>query len=146
MTIKASTGLRNKLLDTSPLRTLFNLGSIKWYSGTPPDTADMAPTGTLLNTITNNSTGTGITFEAAAASGEIAKKASETWSGVCGSSGTVGYYRLVGSADTGALSTTEPRIQGSVGLAGADLNLPVVAITSTNTYSIDNYAVGLPTL
>lgn len=146
MAMKLSTGLRNQLLDTAALRTIFNLGFIKIYNGTPPPDADTAFAGTLLNTYSNNATGTGLTFETSAASGSIPKKASETWSGTSVAAGTASYFRLVAAGDTGVLSTTQPRIQGLCGLAGSDLNLPTVTILITTLYAIDNFAIGIPTL
>ena len=145
MALKLSTAVRNRLLDTDALRTMFNLGFVKVYSGTPPASADDAFAGTLLNTYSNNATATGITFETAAANGAISKKTSETWSGTSVAAGTASYYRLVAAGDTGVLSTTQPRIQGSVGLAGAELNLPTVTIVITTLYAIDNFAIGIPT-
>jgi hypothetical protein len=144
MTIKASTGLRNKLLDTNPLKTIFNLGFIKIYNGTAPASADDATAGTLILTISNNSTGTGVTFETAAVAGAIAKKTSETWSGVASATLTANYFRLVAAGDTGASSTTEARLQGSIAQAGADLNMTVIALTNTTTYPVDTFAVSLP--
>lgn len=147
MSLKASTGLRNKLLDTNPLRTILNLGFIKIYAGTPPNTADDAISGpTLLLTISNNSTGTGLTFEAAAVTGSVPKKASEVWSGAAVATGTATFYRHVAPGDTAALSTTEARLQGLVGTSGAELNLTTVALVNTTTYPVDSYAVSLPTL
>ena len=52
MTAKFSTGLRNTMLETSPLKTIMNLSFIKIYSGPPPADADAAVTGTLLGTVT----------------------------------------------------------------------------------------------
>lgn len=146
MTVQVSTGLRTKLLDTNSLRSLLNLGKILVYSGAPPATADAAPTGTLLLTVTNNSTGTGLTFAASASAGAITKNLGETWSGSCVSTNTAGYYRFVQASDSGALSTTDCRIQGSVGTAGADLNLTTTSLINGTTYNVDNYSVGLPTL
>lgn len=123
MTVKASTGLRNKVLDTSPLKTVLASGFIKIYSGPEPADADAAIAGgnTLLCTISVNSGGTGLTFAASAASGTIVKNASEVWSGNNVASGTATFYRFVTAADTGVLSTTEARLQGSIGLAAADM-------------------------
>ena len=38
--LKVSTGLRNAMLDTAPLRDALDLGFLKLYSGTEPATAD----------------------------------------------------------------------------------------------------------
>lgn len=146
MAIKASTGLRNKLLDTNPLKTIFNLGFIKIYAGTPPDSADDAISGpTLLDTISNNSTGTGLTF-GTAADGALPKNPAETWSGTASASGTATFYRLVAASDTAAASTTEPRIQGTIGSSGADLNMSTLTLVSGTGYPIDSFSVAIPTL
>jgi len=55
MAMKLSTGLRNFLLDMGSLRKAFENGVINIYSGSAPSTADLAPTGTLLCTITKSS-------------------------------------------------------------------------------------------
>lgn len=149
MTIKASTGLRNKLLDTNPFKTIFNLGFLNIYSGPEPATADAALIGgthTLLCAISNNNTVTGITFAATASAGAITKNLSETWSKAAVASGTASFFRLVAPGDTGASSTTEPRLQGSVGTSGADLNLTTVTLTSSTVYTVDSFSVTLPTL
>lgn len=148
MTIKVSTGLRNKMLDTGSLKSRLALGFIKIYSGTEPATADAAVTGTLLCTISVNGGGTGLSTEATAVSGVLAKAVAEVWSGPIVATGTAGYYRFSAAGDTGVSSSTEERIQGSVGLAGADLNLSSVALVtnaSLTAQTIDYYVLTLPT-
>jgi uncharacterized alpha-E superfamily protein len=146
MALQASTGLRNKLLDTNSLKTVMALGSIKIYSGAVPANADAAVTGTLLCTITLNSTATGLSMAAAATAGVLEKLSSETWSGVNAASGTATYYRHVAAGDTGALSTTEARLQGLVAVVGSEMNLSSTTLTSGATQTLDFYSVQLPTL
>lgn len=149
MALKASTGLRNKLLDTNPLRTIFNLGFLNIYAGPVPSSADDALVGgthTLLCQISNNNTTTGITFAASASGGAITKNAGETWSKAAAATGTAAFYRLVTASDTGASSTTEARVQGTCGTSGADLNLTSLSFTASTVYSIDSYSVSIPTL
>ena len=151
MAIKASTGLRNKLLDTAPLRTILNLGFIKVYSGPVPATADEPIVGgnVLLATVSNAGTGTGLTFEAAAVGGVIVKKASEVWNGVAPAGLTnvlPTFFRFVAPGDTGLLSTTEARVQGNVAASGADLNLVDVAISTGETVPVDEFNLTIPTL
>lgn len=144
MSEKMSTGLCNKLLDTSALRTIFNLGCIKIYAGTVPSAADDSVGGaTLLCTVTNNSTGTQVTFEAAAVGGVIAKKTSEVWSGVNAAGGTATFYRLVAAGDTAALSTTEARIQGTIGTGGADMNLGTTLLVNGATFTVNYFTQAL---
>lgn len=145
MALKLSTGLRNKLLDTNPLRTIFNLGFLEVYSGTVPDSADASIGGaTLLCRYSNNNTTTGITLAATASNGAITKNLGETWSKAAAGTGTATFWRLVAAGDDGTLSTTQARIQGTVGLAGADLNLSSLSYTATTVYTLDEFAVGIP--
>lgn len=146
MTLKASTGLRNKLLDTGPLKTVLLSGFIKIYAGPEPSDADAAIGGgnTLLCTISVNSTGIGLSFDAAATGGNLAKNPAEVWSGNNVAGGTATFYRFVTAADTGVLSTTEPRLQGSIGLAAADMILSNVVLTNGAPQAVDYYVVALP--
>lgn len=145
MTIQTSTGLRNKMLDTGSLKSRLALGFMKIYSGSPPATADAAVTGTLLCTISLTGTGTGLSLDTAAAAGVLAKNPSEVWQGTNAATGAAGYYRFSAAGDTGVSSATEERIQGTVGLAGADLNLSSISLTSGVVQNIDYYVVSLPT-
>lgn len=144
MTIKASTGLRNRLLSGGSLKSGFDAGSeIRIYAGTEPATADAAIGGaTLLCTIKNGVSG--ITFDAAAAAGLLPKNPAETWSGVNAATGTPSFYRHVLTADDGTLSTSALRYQGSVGVVGADMNLTASTLTSGATQTLDYHAVALP--
>lgn len=147
MTLKASTGLRNKLLDTGSLRSILDLGSLKMYSGTVPASADDAlGSATLLTTITNDSTATGLTMDAAAVAGVLAKASAEVWSGVNVASGTATFYRHVAVGDTGVSSTTQARVQGTIALAGADMNLTSTTLANGATQTVDFYTLNLPTL
>jgi hypothetical protein len=151
MALQLSTGLRNKLLDTAPFRTIFNLGFLNIYAnnGALPVSADAALVGgthVLLVNICNNNTATGITFAAGATNGVITKNLTEVWSKVATFTGTGAFWRLVTASDTGALSTVEPRIQGTIGLAAADLNVATVNYVNATVYTIDAFSIGIPTL
>ena len=143
MTVKSSTGLKNGLLVTGSLKSLLDLGNIRIFSGTVPADADAAETGTLLCVISNAGTATGLTFETTASAGTVSKKSGETWSGTNVAGGTATHYRFVASGDSGAASTTDKRLQGTVGLVGADLNLSSVTLTSGAPQTIDYYAATL---
>ena len=146
MALKASTGLRNTVLGGGSLKGALDGGLIKIYAGAAPASADDAVGGaTLLCTVSLASAGTGINFDAAAASGVISKAPGETWSGANAATGAAAWYRHVAPADDGTLSTTQARIQGTVAVAGADLNLSSVSLVSGATQTIDFYSVALPT-
>ena len=143
MSLKASTGLRNKLMDTGSLKATLALGAIKIYSGTPPTAADDAigSGNTLLCTITVASGATGLSMAAAAVGGVLSKLTTDVWSGVNAASGTASFYRHVAAGDTGTSSATEARLQGLVAVAGAELNLSSVNLTAGATQTIDYYSV-----
>ena len=143
MTVKTSTGLRNAMLDTGSFKSVMNSAKLIIYGGgSVPATADDAVSGTALVTITGPSAAA-LAWDTAALAGIIAKAPGQTWSGTC-TAGTANYYRLVNSSDTGALSTTQPRIQGTVDVAGADLNLSSTTFTGGATQTIDYYTVAFP--
>lgn len=144
MAIKSSTGLRNALLSGGNLATVMAGGLIKIYSGAAPATADAATTGTLLCVVSDGSSGDGINFSSPAAGGVLPKSATELWSGVNTAAGVAGYYRHVAAADTGGVSDTEPRLQGVVGVAGADMNMTSVNMVQGATQTVDYYTVSLP--
>jgi hypothetical protein len=147
MAIKISTALRNAILASGSVSSSLNGGLIKIYSGTVPASADSAlGSAVLLCVISLNSTGTGISFAASASGGILTKNLSEIWSGTNVASGTASFYRHTAALDTGESSTTQMRIQGSVGTAGADLNLTSTSLINGAPQLIDYYSVAMPTL
>lgn len=146
MSLKASTGLRNYMLETGPLRDALNLGFINIYNGTPPSSADDALSGnTLLCTISNNKTATGLTMAATAADGTIQKAAAEVWAGTNVASSTATFYRHVAPGDAGDLSTSAARLQGEIGVIGKELNITDPVLANGNDQKIDYYVINLPT-
>ena len=116
---KFSTGFRNNLLDGGTL-TVFDGGTLEIRDGVQPASADDAPVGTVLATIPL----TADAFAVAAAGGSLAKSAA-AWEDISADApGTATWFRMKTSTDTGVLSTTEARIDGSV--ATADANLVMV--------------------
>ena len=107
---------------------------------------DAVGAATLLCAVTLNSTGTGINFDAAAAGGVLQKAPGEVWSGANVTGGVDAWYRHVAAGDDGTLSTTAPRVQGLVGVAGADLNLSSVSLVAGATQTVDYYSLAWPTL
>lgn len=148
MSLLVSTGLRNALLDTGSLKAQLADGFIKIYSCAAvdvPATADAAITGshTLLVTIYGDGISAGLNL-GTAASGAIGKDASETWSGTVVATGNATFFRFVAAGDTGVSSTTEKRLQGRVGVSGAELNISSLGLTSGNTQAINYIAISMP--
>lgn len=132
------------------LADILQNGYMMIYSGSQPATADTAYAGTELIKITVSSgafvAGTetnGLEFTTSA-DGEIEKSA-EVWSGVGLTAGTAGWFRFYANAtDAGGLSTALPRIDGSVGTSGADLNMSSTTIALGATYTIDSFKFTMP--
>lgn len=140
--MKLSTGLRNALLSGSSLKGALDGGEIRIYSGVEPTTADDAiGAAVLLCTIRAN--GNGLTF-AQAVNGVMLKNANEVWSGVNSAAGTATFYRHVPNGDNGAASASSLRIQGTVGLAGADINLTSTGLIGGASQSLNFYSIGIP--
>lgn len=151
MTLKVSRGLRNGMLVTDSFKGLMEAGSgcaLKIYSGTVPTNARdaIAAGNTLLVTITKDGTGDGLTFETSASQGTLSKTSGENWEGTIQASGIATFYRLVADGDTGNASDTEPRLQGAVDTAGAELNLSSVDLVDGGVQTIDYFVVNIPTL
>lgn len=144
--MQLSTGMRNHLLDGGSFKSALDGGLITIYSGTPPSSPDDVLSGnTLLCTVSLNGGGSGINFEASAVSGVLSKAAAETWQGTNAATGTAAFFRFTESGgDPSLASTTEKRVQGTVAVAGADLNLSSVSLTSGATQDIDFFNVTLP--
>lgn len=147
MSIKLSTGLRNAALVTGSLKSLLDGKVLKLYAGTVPATADAALGGaTLVCTVSNDATGTGLTFDGTPVNAVLFKTAAEIWRGVNAATASVSFYRLEAAADAGGASTTEQRVQGTIGAGGgADMNLSSVALTTGASQNIDFFSIELPT-
>lgn len=148
MATRLSSGLVNKLLDTSSFKTLFNGSSgffIDIYSGAQPASADDAPNGIKLVTLYSDGTTNGLTLEASATGGVIEKNASETWSGTAVATGTAGWFRMRENGDAGtALSTTAVRLDGAISTSGAQMNLGSLTITNGAPFILSSAAFTLP--
>jgi len=144
MTIRLSTALRNNIAGTTGFAATFANGIIEIYTGTQPASADAAVTGTLLGTVTLASgaftpgTSTnGLTF-ATAADGAVSKSGTWSFNGVA--AGTAGWFRFKGNAlDDNLVSTTLPRLDGSVSVSGADMNLSNISIAISAPTTIDSF-------
>lgn len=144
---KFSTGLRTGMLDNTGAKEALTGGFLKIYAGTVPANADAAlGSAVLLCTLSNASGETGLTFDTPAA-GSLSKAPAEVWSGVNAATNTATFFRLVAAADDGTLSTTAPRIQGTVSATGlGDMLMTSTAFVNAETFTLNYFTVALPTL
>lgn len=146
MTLRLSSGLRNHLLNGGSMKQAFSGGKLKIYSGSQPATADAAPTGTLLCTITDTN---GTHTQEVRATGTI------TLSGASGSvtAVTVNGLTVLGEtiAFTTDLATTAaalaeaineypsvPKISASASGAVVTLTAPQGAGSTANGWVVDS--------
>ena len=143
-----STKLFDEMLGA--VKTQLADGVIYLYSGTQPASADAAVTGTLIATVTVDSGAwtagsptNGLEF-GTVADAEMDKAAAENWKFTCTTAGTIGWGRFVGNAaDNGALSTTLPRIDFSVGVTSGDCRMSKVTYALGETGVIQQFKIPL---
>lgn len=147
MTMKASTGLINYMLDTGSLKAAFTNCTISCYTGAQPATADDAiGSATLLgtasiggNAFTPGSPTNGLNFEANAVLNVISKAAAEDWKINCVLDGTLGWFRIKGNAvDNNLASTTLPRIDGTIGISSGDMLVGSLTAAPAKLITIDS--------
>jgi hypothetical protein len=100
---------------------------IAFYTAPMPATPELAATGTLLCTMTENDDGTTpLTWEQSLL-GAVSKSLTESWKGTVTISGTAAWFRIYEENDNPALgSDTASRIDGTISTAGGDLNITSV--------------------
>lgn len=128
MAISIRTTLRNTRLDTITT-DVGATGTLRFYDGTPPASANAALAGnTLLATLNCSAT-----FAPAAASGVLTANAIS--SGTAAATGTASFFRLLRPDGTTVV------LQGTVSTSGADLNLNSVSIVSGGTVSVSSFVL-----
>jgi hypothetical protein len=148
MSLRLSTATRNALITSAGLQSLFHLGVIKVYTGTQPPSADSAPTGTLIATITKNGTTFvhgepygGLEFTLTGP-GRLDIKTGDVWRLRGITSGTAGWFRLCrNNYDPGTTSTSYPRIDGSI---PSNLTLTDLSINAATDRVVDLFYITLP--
>ena len=147
MSMRLSTGLRNKILDGGAgggYKGAFSSCFMAILTGSQPASPDNPATGTLLGTVSVNGAGTGMTFDASVA-GVLSKAVAETWRFTGLAQGVAGYFRLWQTGDTITnTSTTAARLDGSIGTSGADLNLTNLQIEVGQVNTADAFTITQP--
>lgn len=147
MAKRLSTGLVNEMVGTAGknIRELLNGGFIRIYTGSQPMTADGVETGTLLCTIssTSGSAATdGLNF--GTSSGGVLPIGTPEWSGRVVTSGIAGWFRFYDANLTTGTSGTAIRMDGSVAVAGGDMNLTHTDLTVDTSLTITSGTITQP--
>lgn len=130
-------------------------GKVFRYYGSPtsqaaadaliPATADAAlGSATLLCTVSVGGDGTGVTMETVPDAGVLAKATAESWYGTMVASGYFSFVRLEDSADAGALSTTEERLQFTCGVLGKEIIVSSGYKPISEEQRLDQFYLGIP--
>ncbi len=106
------------------------------YDGTPPANVDAALSGnTVLAELTMSATAFGAAADAAPGATVTANAISDDTS--ANATGTASFFRIIDGGST-------PRVQGTVGTSGADLNFNSVAIQSGAQVSVTSLTITVP--
>lgn len=142
MTLRISPGMRNAMLDAIFNGTGTNIDSfiLEIRSGSQPATADLAPTGTVLASIT-------LPADAltAAASNQVTKNG--TWQDASAdATGTAGWFRIRASGDAGTTNNSDKRYDGAVTATGGggELELQNTSITTGQSITITAVTITQP--
>ena len=154
MTIRISDALRTAKMVTGSMKSRLDGGFLYLYSGTQPASAEDAATGTLLAAFSLNGGGvTGLTFTTGDNAGEMKKTVAEAWQATGIADGTARWWRFhrlnTNEATTraeagGAASGTLERVDGSVGVSGADLTAASVLIATGAPQTISTFVLRQP--
>lgn len=147
MSILFSTGLKGSI--AVALKAVFDGGVIHVYSGTPPASPDLAPTGIWLGSITNMGVAptdptAGLTFEV---EGQYLYKAmTAPWRLAARANGTLGWWRLAAPGDDPAdTGFDSQRIDGLIGTGipavppNATLWLPTIDVIAGQQHAVEYF-------
>jgi len=143
MAFKFSTEVRRQQAVVGSLKSVLDGSVLRVYSGTVPGSADSALSGNTLLLEIKTSAGGNLTFEPTAPNAVLTKSLSEIWQGDVAANGTASFFRLVKPADTGAATTGEARVQGTVGGPAADLFISNAVLVEGTPQRLENFAIAL---
>lgn len=141
--LKYSVGLRNLLMNNVGMRDALTGCQIRIYSGpVPASSIDAVGAGTLLCTLDNGSGG--LNWEVSVTDGTLTKSLAETWSGTTVVSGLASFFRVVEPSDAGETSMSAVRVQGTIGVAGADMNITNLSLSASAAQTLDYFYLTMP--
>jgi hypothetical protein len=144
MALGFSTALANAFLDAmangGTTQSFWDSAIFEVRSGTRPSSADTAPTGTVLASMT-------LPADAMAAASALAIVKSGTWSdSSADNTGTAAWFRIKRSGDAGTTNTTDKRLDGSITATGGggEAEIDNVSIAATQPVTVTTYQHTLP--
>jgi len=150
----SSTGMRNHKLLTGSVKAGVDGGVLRIYGSTvsraealtfvPSSADDAIGSAVLLATISVDGLGTGINMAATVNNGVLAKSTSEVWEGDYVATGYPSFARFSSLTDDGSSSTTEKRLQLTVGVVDSEIIISQELKTSGDTQRIDSFYLAEP--
>ena len=142
MTVRLSTGLRNKVLDSGFADAFDTTGRINIYTGSQPSNANDAASGTLLGTLTLASD----SIPSGASTGVLTfgTITSDTSADASGTAGWGRIYRTGDTAPGSAAGTSDRRLDFAISTSGSDVNFDTVTFVAGGTIAITSLTVTLP--
>lgn len=142
MTLRLSPAQRNAILDGTFNGVGSNIDSfiLEGRTGAQPATSDLAPTGTVLFSIT-------LPADALAAASGQAVAQLGTWQDTSAdAAGTAGWFRIRAAGDAGTTNNTDRRIDGAVTATGGggELQLQNTNIASGQQITITSVSLSQP--
>lgn len=143
MPLRLSTGFRDSQANgqfNAAAGVSFDSGVLEFRTGAQPASANDAPTGTLLVSMTLPADAFG-----ASATGVVSKAG--TWEDTAAdAAGNAGWFRLRTSTDGGALSTTDRRMDGAITATGGggQIELNNITIAVNQQVTQNTFAVTFP--
>lgn len=145
MAVKISSGVAAAVAAANSLRGIFHgVSELRVYGGLEPASANAAIGSAVLLFTYRGDGGAPLEFEASAPEGILSKSAGQIWTGNGVADGTATFCRLVLPADTDEASTTAPRVQGDVGLAGKFLTIGNTAILTGAPQRLGSFRLAWP--
>lgn len=143
MAFKFSSELRRQQCVGGSLKSILDGGIVRVYSGPVPASADsgLLESNVTLCDITNGEEG--LTFEATANNATLTKSLSEVWQGNNAENGVATFFRFIMPTDSGLMSSTEVRIQGSVGGPSSDLTISNATLIKGAPQRLEYFAIAL---
>lgn len=151
MALRISTALRNAMVGESTIKESLNGGWIEIYTGSQPSNADYIETAgatklAIISSTCGAALGDGLQF--GTASTGVLPITTPAWQGVVLASGVAGWFRFYGSDGSvygcHGSNGTAIRMDGAVGVAGADLNLSHTSLTLGTTLTITKFNITQP--
>lgn len=144
LTLRYSPGQAVGILDAMWNTTGISIDSFIFdiRSGSQPATADLAPTGTVLSSITLPAD----SMAAAVSPGATISKAGTWQDASADATGTAGYFRIRASGDAGTTNNTDRRIDGACTITGGggELELQNTSIATGQQITVTTFTVTQP--